>query len=166
LQAALPAKEESEMTTKLTQGDPAPEFSLADQNNRTVTLKSFKGRKLLLYFYPKANTPGCTKQSCAVSEAMPRLKELTIDAVGISPDKPEAQRKFDEKYNLGFSLLSDPDLETARAFGAFGVKNMFGKKKEGIVRSCFLIDEEGRILAAWYKVKPEDTVPKALEALR
>lgn len=152
--------------TKLTPGDTAPQFSLQDQNNETITLESFKGRKLLLYFYPRANTPGCTRQSCSVSEAMPKLENLSIDAVGISPDKPETQKKFDEKYNLNFSLLSDPELETARAFGAFGVKNMYGKKKEGIIRSSFLIDEQGRILKAWYKVKPEDTAPKAIEALR
>ena len=151
--------------TTLSTGDKAPQFSLPDQNNLVVTPDNFKGRKLLLYFYPRANTPGCTKQSCAVSEALPRLRELSVDAVGISPDTPEKQQRFDEKYNLSFRLLSDPSLETARAFGAVGIKNMYGKKKEGIIRSAFLIDEEGVIIKAWYKIKPEDTVPKALAAL-
>jgi thioredoxin-dependent peroxiredoxin len=150
---------------KLTQGDPAPKFSLSDQNEQTVSLSDFKGEKLLVYFYPRANTPGCTRQSCAVGEVLPDLKKLGVRAVGISPDKPASQKKFDEKYELGFPLLSDPEKETARAFGAFGVKNMYGKKTEGIVRSSFLIDEKGRIIDAWYKVKPEDTVPKALAAL-
>lgn len=151
--------------TKLAAGDNAPEFSLKDQNETTVALKDFKGSKLLVYFYPKADTPGCTRQSCAVSDAVPNLKKLKVKAVGISPDDPARQKKFDEKYNLGFPLLSDPNREIARAFGAFGEKNMYGKKTEGIIRSSFLIDEEGRIIGAWYKVKPEDTVPKAEAAL-
>jgi len=151
--------------TQLTQGDAAPDFSLLDQNEQTVSLSDFKGEKLLVYFYPRANTPGCTRQSCAVGEALPDLKKLGVRAVGISPDKPASQKKFDDKFGLGFPLLSDPEKETARAFGAFGVKNMYGKKTEGIVRSSFLIDEKGHIISAWYKVKPEDTVPKALAAL-
>ena len=151
--------------TTLNKGDEAPSFSLLDQNENTVSLSDFKGEKLLLYFYPRADTPGCTRQSCAVGEAVPNFEKLGIRAVGISPDKPASQKKFDDKFGLGFPLLSDPDRAVAKAFGAFGVKNMYGKKKEGIVRSSFLIDEKGRIVQAWYKVKPEDTVPKALAAL-
>lgn len=151
--------------TKLTVGDSAPKFSLKDQNDKTVALDDFKGEKLLIYFYPKADTPGCTRQSCAVSEARPNFKKRKVRAVGISPDDPSKLKKFDEKYNLGFPLLSDPDREIARAFGAYGEKNLYGKKTEGIIRSSFLIDEEGRIIGAWYKVKPEDTVPKAEAAL-
>ena len=150
---------------KLKAGDVAPAFSLVDQHDSTVSLSDFNGRKLLVYFYPKANTPGCTTQSCAVSEALPDLGKAGIAAVGISPDAPAAQKKFDEKYHLGFPLLSDPDFTAAKAFGAFGVKNMYGKKKEGIIRSSFLIDENGTILDAWYKVKPDATVPNALAAL-
>ncbi len=151
--------------TKLDKGDKAPAFSLKDQNERTVELKDFKGSRLLVYFYPRADTPGCTRQSCAVSEALPNFKKLSVKAIGISPDEPSKQKKFDEKYNLGFPLLSDPEKTTAKAFGAFGEKKSYGKTTEGIIRSSFLIDEAGNIIGAWYKVKPEDTVPKAEAAL-
>ena len=150
--------------SKLKKGDQAPELGLLDQDENEVKLGDFKGKKLLVYFYPRANTPGCTKQSCSVSESMPRLGELGIDAVGISPDTPQKQKNFDEKFNLGFPLLSDQDHAVAEAYGAWGIKTSFGKKKEGIIRSSFLIDEEGLIVDAWYKVKPDDTVPKATEA--
>jgi len=151
---------------KLSPGDRAPAFKLRDQHDRLVTLAGFKGRKLLIYFYPRASTPGCTKQSCAVSEALPRLGKLSIAAVGISPDTPDRQRKFDEKHNLGFPLLSDADRAVARKYGAWGLKTSFGKQQEGILRSSFLVDESGKIVQAWYKVKPDETVPKALEAAR
>jgi len=146
-------------------GDPAPDFALADQEDNTVKLSNFKGQKLLLYFYPEADTPGCTKQACQIRDARTELADLGVAAVGISPDKPGAQKKFDGKYGLGFTLLSDPDHVAAQAYGAFGEKTMYGKKMEGIIRSSFLIDEKGKILGAWYKVKPEDTVPLAQEAL-
>jgi len=151
--------------SKLEIGAAAPGFNLRDQHERAVKLTDFRGRKLLVYFYPRANTPGCTRQSCAVGEALPRLGDLGIDAVGISPDSPARQRKFDEQYELGFPLLADEDHAVAAAFGAWGPKTVRGQKKEGMIRSSFLIDERGKILGAWYKVKPEDTVPKALAAL-
>ena len=128
-----------------------------------VRLADYKGKKLLLFFYPKANTPGCTKQACSVSASSTDLKKLGIESVGISPDLPDKQMNFDLKYNLGFPLLSDPDHKTAKSYGAWGEKTMYGKKYEGILRSSFLIDEKGKILQAWYKVKPEDTVPLVLE---
>ena len=146
-------------------GDPAPEFTLTDQEDNTVNRSDFKGKKLLVYFYPKADTPGCTKQACQIRDARTELAELGVAAVGISPDKPGAQKKFDGKYGLGFPLLSDPDHNAAQAYGAWGEKSMYGKKYEGIIRSSFLIDENGKILGAWYKVKPEDTVPLAEKAL-
>ncbi len=96
---------------------------------------------------------------------MPDFKKLNVAAIGVSPDAPARQKKFDDKYELGFPLLCDEDKEVARAFGAVGMKNVRGQKKEGVVRSSFLIDEKGKIIDAWYKVKPEDTVPKAMEAL-
>jgi peroxiredoxin Q/BCP len=151
---------------QLKSGDRAPSFALLDQNESTVKLKDFQGEKLLIYFYPRASTPGCTRQSCAVSEALPDFKKLGLAAVGISPDKPQSQRRFDDKHGLGFPLLSDIDGQVARKYGAVGPKSVRGKKKEGIIRSSFLIDERGRIVDAWYKVKPEDTVPKAFEALK
>jgi peroxiredoxin Q/BCP len=150
---------------KLKPGDRAPRFTLSDQDGNRVSLKDFAGRKLLVYFYPRANTPGCTKQSCAVSASLPDLSASSVDAVGISPDTPAQQKKFDEKFGLGFPLLSDEDLAVAKAFGAFGVKTSFGKQREGIIRSSFLIDERGEIIDAWYKVKPDDTVPNAMLVL-
>jgi len=146
-------------------GDKAPGFSLEDQDGKTVSLADLKGRKLLIYFYPKADTPGCTKQACSVRDAATELAEHNVAAVGISPDAPAGQRKFDSKYHLGFPLLSDPDHEVAQAYGAWGKKSMYGKTYEGIIRSSFLIDEKGRIVQVSYKVKPEDTVPDAKQVL-
>ena len=151
--------------TQLNIGDPAPDFALADQEGNTVKLSDFLGKKVLLYFYPKADTPGCTKQACQIRDARSELADLGVDAVGISPDKPGAQKKFDGKYGLGFPLLSDPDHAAAQAYGAWGEKSMYGKKSMGIIRSSFLIDEQGKIMGTWYKVKPEDTVPLAEQAL-
>jgi peroxiredoxin Q/BCP len=153
------------MDVKLACGQRAPDFSLPDQNGRTVTLSDFHGRKVLLYFYPKADTPGCTTQSCAVRDARQDLKKLKVDVLGLSPDAPEDQKKFDIKYSLGFPLLADVDHKTAEAYGVWGDKTNYGKTYKGIIRSSFLVDEEGMILRAWYNVKPDDTVPKAREAL-
>jgi peroxiredoxin Q/BCP len=150
---------------KLQVGNKAPAFSLKDQNGKTVSLADFKGKKLLLYFYPKADTPGCTKQACSVRDAGKDLARAKVAALGISPDEPAKQKKFDEKYTLGFPLLSDPDHRVAQAYGAWGKKSMYGKTYEGIIRSSFLIDEKGEVLQATYKVKPLDTVPNAQAAL-
>lgn len=144
-------------------GDKAPSFELRDQDNQPVKLGDFKGKKVLLYFYPKADTPGCTKQSCDVSESLPKLRRLGVVALGVSPDPPDKQKKFDEKYGLGFPLLSDPDHQVAKAYGAWGQKQNYGKTYEGIIRSAFVIDEQGKILQCEYKVKPLDTVARALE---
>lgn len=151
--------------SRLQRGDKAPHFSLTDQNGKTVSLSGFTNRKLLVYFYPKADTPGCTRQACGIRDAMPDLNSIGIAAVGISPDTPEKLKKFDEKYGLGFPLLSDPDHTTAEAWGVWGEKIRFGKKSQGITRSSFLVDEAGIIIRAWYGVKPEETVTKALDAL-
>jgi peroxiredoxin Q/BCP len=147
-------------------GDKAPEFALTDQHGRNVRLKDRRGRRTVVYFYPKANTSGCTTQSCALRDAEPDLRKLKADVVGISPDQPAAQLKFDEKYDLGFPLLSDADHAVAEAWGAWGEKSMYGKKFMGIVRSAFVVDEKGKIAAAFYKVSPKDTVPKVTEALQ
>jgi len=149
---------------QLKTGDPAPAFALKDAAGKTVRLSDYRGRKLLVYFYPKADTPGCTIQACSVRDAAADLAKAGIEAVGISPDPPDAQAKFDRKFNLGFRLLSDPDHAAAEAWGAWGEKAMYGKKYMGIIRSAFLVDGTGRIAGAWYKVKPEDTVPNALAA--
>ena len=153
------------ITSMAEAGNNAPSFSLLVHNGKKVTSRDYKGRKLLVYFYPKANTPGCTTQSCNVRDASEDFSGLGVDVVGISPDQPAAQLKFDEKYSLGFPLLSDPDHKTAKAFGAFGEKKMYGKSYEGVIRSSFLIDEQGKIIESWYKVSPKDTVPKAMTAL-
>ena len=153
------------MMAKLSIGDKAPAFSLLDQEGKPVSLSDFKGRKLLLYFYPKADTSGCTKQACSIRDASKELKKLGAAAVGISPDEPTKQKKFDDKYSLGFPLLSDSDNKVAKAYGAWGEKSMYGKTYEGIIRSSFVIDGQGKILQASYKVKPLDTVPNATEVL-
>jgi peroxiredoxin Q/BCP len=151
---------------QLTPGDKAPSFALKDQHGGTVSLKDFKGRKLLVYFYPKAMTSGCTKQACNIRDHREDLTRLGVDVVGISPDEPEKQKAFDDKYGLGFPLLSDPDHEVAEAWGAWGEKAMYGKKYEGVIRSSFLVDEKGRLARAWYKIKPEQTAPEAEKELQ
>jgi len=151
--------------TKLNKGDAAPDFTLADQDGKKVTLSDFKGRKLLLYFYPKALTSGCTTQAQAVRDALEELAGRGVAAVGISPDEQKDQKKFDDKHALGFPLLCDEDHSVADSYGVWGEKSMYGKKFMGIIRSSFLIDEGGRIIDAWYKVSPKDTVPKALDVL-
>ena len=150
---------------KLDAGDKASSFALKDQNEKEVALEDYKGKKVLVYFYPKADTPGCTKQACSVRDARAELADLGVHVIGISPDAPGKQKKFDDKYDLGFTLLSDQDNAVAKAYGAWGEKSMYGKKYEGIIRSALLLDEEGKVLQTWYKVSPKDTVPKVLEAL-
>ncbi len=144
-------------------GDEAPEFTLLDQDGREVTLSGFRGRKVLVYFYPRADTPGCTTQACGLRDVAPQVGDAVI--LGISPDQPKAQKRFDEKYGLGFPLLSDPDHATAEAYGAWGEKKMYGKTSMGIVRSAFLVDEDGRVANTWYRVKPADTPANLLTAL-
>ncbi len=151
--------------SRLKPGDDAPAFALPDQNGRTVKLQDFKGQKLLVYFYPRADTPGCTRQSCSVRDSRKELATLGVAALGISPDRPEAQKKFDAKYELGFPLLADTDHAVALAYGAWGEKTLYGRKSMGIIRSAFLIDERGKIVKAWYKVSPEETVPEAMAAV-
>jgi peroxiredoxin Q/BCP len=150
---------------RLGPGDPAPDFALADQSGDVVRLSDLRGRKVLVYFYPKADTPGCTRQSCSIRDHRQDLGGLGVAVLGISPDRPDDQAAFDAKYSLGFPLLSDPDHAVADAWGTWGEKTAYGKTTMGIIRSSFLIDEQGRIEQAWYRVKPEDTVPKAMQAL-
>jgi peroxiredoxin Q/BCP len=150
---------------KLKNGDTAPDFDLEDQNGNRVKLSDYKGKKLVVYFYPKADTPGCTKQACSVRDARSDLSKSGLTVVGISPDPPNKQKKFEEKYDLNFPLLSDTDHAVAEAYGAWGEKSMYGKKYEGIIRSSILIDENGKVAGTWYKVKPLETVPRAMEAI-
>ncbi len=144
-------------------GAKAPLFNLLDQDGEKVRLSGFKGRKVLVYFYPKADTPGCTTQSCGLRDISGEIGDTVI--LGISPDPPAKQKKFDEKYSLGFPLLSDEDHAVAEAYGAWGEKSMYGKKYMGIIRSAFLIDEKGKIAEAWPKISPKDTPKNLLAAL-
>ena len=144
-------------------GDRAPAFNLANQAGDKVRLSSFKGRRVLVYFYPKADTPGCTTQACGLRDIAGEVDDTVM--VGISPDQPEKLAKFDEKHGLGFLLLSDPEHEVAEKYGVWGEKSMYGKKYMGIVRSAFLIDEKGKISHAWPKISPKDTPKNLLKAL-
>ena len=146
-----------------TAGDRAPAFNLNDQTGAKLRLSSFKGRKVLVYFYPKADTPGCTTQSCGLRDIAGDIGDTVI--VGISPDQPDKLARFDEKYGLGFTLLSDPDHEVAEKYGVWGEKVNYGKRYMGIIRSAFLIDEKGKISHAWPKISPKDTPTKLLKAL-
>jgi thioredoxin-dependent peroxiredoxin len=138
-------------------GDVAPTFSLRDQHGSEVSLEDYRGRKLLVYFYPEADTPGCTTQSCDVRDHRQEFAELGVDVVGISPDEPDKQLAFDRKYDLAFPLLADTDHAVAEAWGTW--------RDGDIVRSSFVVDEDGRIEGVWYKVRPVDTVPNARAVL-
>jgi thioredoxin-dependent peroxiredoxin len=144
-------------------GDKAPAFTLLDQSGATVKLADYKGRKVLLFFYPKADTPGCTQQACGMRDVLGDIGDTAV--LGISPDKPAKQAKFDEKYGLGFPLLADEDHAVAEAYDVWTEKSMYGRKYMGILRSAFLIDDKGKIAEAWYKISPKDTPKNLLEAL-
>ncbi len=145
------------------EGSAAPKIKLLNQDGDTVSLSSFKGRKVLIYFYPKADTPGCTTQSCALRDIAGEIGDTVI--IGISPDAPAKLKKFDDKYSLGFTLLSDEDHAVAEQFGVWVEKSMYGRKYMGVQRSSFLIDEKGRIERAWPKISPKDTPTQLLKAL-
>ena len=153
------------MTVRLEPGDEAPAFALLDQHGTTVRLEDHRGHRVLVYFYPEADTSGCTAQSCDLRDHRQDLAGLDVEVLGISPDDPPKQLAFDEKYGLGFPLLSDPDHEVADAWGTWGPKTYGSTTYDGIIRSSFIVGPDGRIEEAWYKVKPEATVPNALEAL-
>src|SRR6266581_4803273 len=147
-------------------GDKAPDFTLLDQNGEPFLLsKSPKTKKVrhLIYFYPKADTPGCTAQACGLRDVLPELGDTAV--VGISPDPPSRQRKFDEKYGLGFPLLSDEDHAVAEAYDVWGEKKNYGRTYMGIIRSAFLVDEKGKVEEAWYKVSPKATAENLLKAI-
>lgn len=149
---------------QLQKGSLAPLFTLKDHDGKAVSLQDFKGRKVLVYFYPKADTPGCTKQACALRDAWQQLKDAGVTVLGISPDTVAQQKKFADKFGLNFALLADEDHATAEAYDVWVEKSMYGKTYFGVLRSSFLIGEDGKILEAWYKISPEDTAPKALAA--
>ncbi|MBJ7338787.1 thioredoxin-dependent thiol peroxidase [Mycolicibacterium sp.] len=147
-------------TPRLAAGDKAPAFSLTDADGQTVKLTDFTGRKVVVYFYPAASTPGCTKQACDFRDSLAELNEAGLDVVGISPDKPEKLAKFRDAQQLTFPLLSDPDRTTLTEWGAFGEKTMYGKTVQGVIRSTFVVDEKGKIEVAQYNVKATGHVAK------
>ena len=148
-------------------GDKAPlkeVLSLLDQHDKKLAASRVAKRKVLIYFYPKADTPGCTQQSCGLRDIADAIGRTVI--IGISPDKPAKQLKFDEKYDLGFTLLADTEHTAALAFDVWKKKSMYGREYMGIERSAFLIDTSGKIINAWYKVSPKDTPTLLLSALK
>jgi thioredoxin-dependent peroxiredoxin len=147
-------------------GTKAPAIALVDQKGKKVRLADFKGNPVVVYFYPKADTPGCTKQACELQEALPSLRRLRAQVLGISPDAPEKQRKFADKYGLRFPLLADEDHAVANAWGTWGTKSLYGRSFKGIIRSAFVVDPSGKVAATFYKVSPAATVPKVTEALK
>jgi peroxiredoxin Q/BCP len=149
-----------EAPVRLSPGDLAPDFTLPDAGGTPVSLSSYRGRRVIVYCYPAALTPGCTTQAVDFTAAAGELAEAGLDIVGISPDAPEKLMRFREKENLGITLVSDPDKEVLKAYGAFGPKKMYGKEVVGVIRSTFIIDAEGRIERAAYNVKATGHVAK------
>ena len=150
---------------RLEVGDKAPAFSLTDADGNTVKLSDYKGRKVIVYFYPAASTPGCTKQACDFRDSIAELNGAGLDVVGISPDKPAKLAKFRDAEKLTFPLLSDPDREVLTAWGAYGEKTMYGKTVQGVIRSTFVVDEKGNIAEAQYNVKAAHTRTKIRQIL-
>jgi peroxiredoxin Q/BCP len=147
-------------TPRLKEGDTAPAFSLADADGNIVKLSDYKGRKVIVYFYPAASTPGCTKEACDFRDNLRDLDDAGLAVVGISPDKPAKLAKFRDEQKLTFPLLSDPDRKVLTAWGAYGEKTMYGKTVQGVIRSTFVVDENGKIAAAQYNVRATGHVAK------
>lgn len=150
----------------LAEGQPAPDFTLEDQDGKPVTLSSFRGSPVVLYFYPRANTPGCTREACAFRDARSDYQAAGAVVLGVSPDKPKSLKKFAEKFTLPFTLLADPEHQVADAYGAWTGKTMFGIQGFGIQRSSFVIDREGVIARVFPKVRVDGHSEAVLEALR
>ena len=148
------------MTDRLSPGDSAPDFTLTDDTGESVSLKDLRGQKVIVYFYPSAMTPGCTTQACDFTDNLASLKAAGYEVVGISKDKPEKLAKFRERDSLTITLLSDPDLSVLKAWGAYGLKKLYGKEVEGVIRSTFVVDEKGKIELAQYNVKATGHVAK------
>ena len=145
---------------RLSPGDPAPDFTLSYDTGRQVSLADHRGRKVIVYFYPAAMTPGCTKQACDFTDALESLRAAGYEVLGISPDKPEKLAKFRERDQLSITLLSDPTREVLSAYGAFGEKTMYGKTVQGVIRSTLVVDEHGKVEVAQYNVKATGHVAK------
>ena len=150
----------------LTEGDKAPDFTMPASGGRTVSLKAMKGKPFLLYFYPKADTPGCTREACAFQEALPQLGRIGIEVIGVSKDKMKPIEAFAEKYGLKFPLASDEDVSVAKAYGVWVEKSRYGRKYMGVERASFLIDGHGRVAKIWPKVKVEGHAAEVLAAAK
>jgi peroxiredoxin Q/BCP len=148
------------MSTRLTPGDTAPDFTLPDADGKPVSLADYRGRRVVVYFYPAAGTPGCTKQACDFRDSLTELNGAGLDVLGVSPDKPAKLARFRDKEGLTFPLLSDADKDVLNAWGAFGEKQMYGKTVTGVIRSTFVIDPEGKIEVAQYNVRATGHVAK------
>ncbi|MBX6742592.1 MAG: thioredoxin-dependent thiol peroxidase [Acetobacteraceae bacterium] len=148
------------------EGQAAPDFTMPASGGRTVSLEGLKGRPFLLYFYPKADTPGCTQQACGIQEALPQLGKLGLTVIGVSPDKMPAIEKFAQKYGLEFPLASDADHKVAEAYGTWVEKSMYGRKYMGMERSSFLVGADGRVVKVWRKVKPAAHAAEVLAAAK
>jgi peroxiredoxin Q/BCP len=148
---------------KLAAGARAPAFTLPDAEGNKVSLSDFAGQKVVVYFYPRDDTPGCTKEACQFNDALSQFEGLGIPVIGISPDKQASHVRFRDKYGLRFPLLSDPDHKVMEKYGAWGEKTMYGKPTTGVIRSTFLIDEKGKVARAWYGVKADGHAAKVLE---
>ena len=146
------------------EGTTAPAFKTTDQNGESVSLKDLRGQKVVLYFYPKDDTPGCTKEACSFRDAYSKFKKQKITVLGVSPDKETAHQKFVTKYQLPFTLLADADRSIAESYGVWGEKKFMGRTYMGVHRTTFLIDEKGKIKKVFEKVKPEDHASEVLEA--
>ena len=146
-------------------GDKAPDFTLFDKDGRQVSLKDFAGKKVVLYFYPKDNTPGCTRQACAFAQNYSEFVRRGIAVIGVSKDSVESHRKFAEKYSLPFVLLADPELQAIKAYGVWQEKKLYGKVSFGVVRTTFIIDEQGIVSKIMPKVKPDTNAAEILAEL-
>ncbi|KND31598.1 peroxiredoxin [Streptomyces europaeiscabiei] len=154
------------MSERLKPGDTAPAFTLPDADGNEVSLADHKGRKVIVYFYPAALTPGCTKQACDFTDNLDLLTSAGYDVIGVSPDKPEKLAKFRDTENLKVTLVGDPAKETLEAYGAFGEKKLYGKVVTGVIRSTVVVDEDGKIEHAFYNVKATGHVAKIIRDLR
>jgi thioredoxin-dependent peroxiredoxin len=150
---------------RLQPGDVAPEFTLPDADGNPVSLSSYRGRRVIVYFYPAAMTPGCTKEAVGFRDALPELEEAGVAVLGVSPDEPAKLAKFREREKLTFPLLADPGTEVLRAYGAYGEKKLYGKTMVGVIRSTFIVDADGKVEKAFYNVKATGHVERLLKEL-
>lgn len=151
--------------SRLTEGDKAPAFTLKDHDGKKVSLKDFAGSRVVLYFYPADDTPGCTKEACQFNDELASFRSLDVHVIGISPDGAEKHQAFRAKYGLNFTLLSDPDKSVMEKYGAYGEKMMYGKKVQGVIRSTFVVGPKGTIERAYYNVRADGHAGKVLAGL-